>query len=357
MGAYVLQKELLSGRPVFIKYSTHGVSYLYYTRGLWVVGPKLAGMVFKLAVTSPENRPDLVHGDWSYFVQGSPQLASKISADCVAETAAPTPQSVAGPTMIPTFAPTRDLSKSSVVVGSVNLGGVKLKAFQSQQTKFCAGMAAAVGVPPHDVIVVSAKTHYYITKVSIHGEMIPDPNKAHWVDMGVDIQFKILVTKAYAWDTAANSIVGIMEAPVFVSFFAAKLNDHGFSVKEAHIRLHKPTISGPATAGSGALGSARQQSAKSDASESSQAAGQGQSKSTDAYFNQQQLHQPAVSSSFGTDWVKQHVAVVAGICFMMVWICVIISFMLNSKANKIEVQDGAESTPLTAPVSRDEEPV
>jgi hypothetical protein len=44
--------------------------------------------------------------------------------------------------------------------------------------------------------------------------MIPDPNKAHWVDMGVDIQFKILVTKAYAWDTAANSIVGIMEAPV-----------------------------------------------------------------------------------------------------------------------------------------------
>jgi hypothetical protein len=34
-----------------------GVSYLYYTRGLWVVGPKLAGMVFKLAVTSPENRP------------------------------------------------------------------------------------------------------------------------------------------------------------------------------------------------------------------------------------------------------------------------------------------------------------
>jgi hypothetical protein len=27
------------------------------------------------------------------------------------------------------------------------------------------------------------------------------------------------------------------------------------------------------------------------------------------------------------------------------------------EANKIEVQDGAESTPLTAPVSRDEEPV
>jgi hypothetical protein len=61
-----------------------------------------------------------VHGDWSYFVQGTPQLASKvgvafqvllwtamliffprqISADCVAATAAPTPHSLVGPTSV-----------------------------------------------------------------------------------------------------------------------------------------------------------------------------------------------------------------------------------------------------------------
>ena len=57
VAALVVQKDKLAGRPVFAMFSAHGVSYLYYTRGLWVVGPKLAGLVFKLAVTSPAKRP------------------------------------------------------------------------------------------------------------------------------------------------------------------------------------------------------------------------------------------------------------------------------------------------------------
>jgi hypothetical protein len=30
-------------------------------------------------------------------------------------------------------------------------------------------------------------------QVSVHGQMVPDSNKAHWVDMGVDVRFEILV--------------------------------------------------------------------------------------------------------------------------------------------------------------------
>ena len=79
--------------------------------------------------------------------------------------------------------------------------------FERDEKKFCAGLAAAVGVPPKDVVVTTKKTHYFFVKVPDPktGKLVPDPNHKHWVATGVDVTFKIMVTKAYAWDTAVSA--------------------------------------------------------------------------------------------------------------------------------------------------------
>lgn len=97
MGAYKLQQRRLNNKPVYILYNLEGLSYLYYVRGLWVVGPKVGGLEFDLAVTSKAVRPDKVNGAWSYFVAGSPKLAPKVRCICIAATPAPTPD----PALVP----------------------------------------------------------------------------------------------------------------------------------------------------------------------------------------------------------------------------------------------------------------
>jgi hypothetical protein len=248
-------------RPSYTYLTPSAEFHLYYSQGLWAVAEKIGASSFDLAVTSDAPRPDRVRSHWSFFEGSDPHTDSSIHAVCVAEVASAAQAKAAAaaqdkkaeddaaaaaavavgpaPSDAPTPFPTPYVLQFTRVSFTVAIGGMKSEVFTAKQRDaFGSGVAAAVGVPAKDVLVMSVTPTYF------KGASGVTLDRRHWLEIGCTLHCEIIVSKAYAWDAAAKSIITIMKAPAFRAFLYSKLDQAGIHIDPKAVKLSVPQLLG-----------------------------------------------------------------------------------------------------------------